>query len=72
MNRLFETAKRDVFWKNMFGVCLKCSLISLIFNIGAFLLQEVGVDHDDLNHVEIQALIEYVNAEVQEENDRKS
>ncbi|XP_065671327.1 ras GTPase-activating-like protein IQGAP1 isoform X1 [Hydra vulgaris] len=30
---------------------------------------EVGVDHDDLNHVEIQALIEYVNTEVQEEND---
>ena len=35
-------------------------------------MQEVGVDHDDLNHVEIQALIEYVNAEVQEENDCKS
>jgi len=24
-----------------------------------------------LNHVEIQALIEYVNTEIQEENDRK-
>lgn len=30
---------------------------------------EVGADHDDLNHVEIQALVEYVNTEVQEEND---
>ena len=36
-----------------------------------FYLQEVGIEHGDLNHVEIQALIEYVNTEVQEENDCK-
>ena len=29
------------------------------------------MEHGDLNHVEIQALIEYVNTEVQEENDCK-
>ena len=29
------------------------------------------MEHGDLNHIEIQALIEYVNTEVQEENDCK-
>ena len=29
------------------------------------------MQHEDLNQVEIQALVEYVNTEVQEENDRK-
>ena len=29
------------------------------------------MEHDDLNHVEIQALLEYVNTEVQEENECK-
>ena len=31
----------------------------------------MGFDHDDLNHMEIQALVEYVNTEVQEESDCK-
>lgn len=31
--------------------------------------EEVGMEHGDLNHVEVQALIEYVNTEVLEEND---
>ena len=33
-------------------------------------LQELGVQHEDLNQVEVQVLVEYVNTEVQEENDR--
>ncbi|XP_065059905.1 ras GTPase-activating-like protein IQGAP1 isoform X2 [Rhopilema esculentum] len=31
--------------------------------------EELGVQHEDLNQVEVQALVEYVNTEVQEEND---
>jgi len=31
--------------------------------------EELGVQHEDLNQVEVQVLVEYVNTEVQEEND---